>query len=147
MKGGAYGASAWTDGSESTFSFSSYRDPAPNATLAAYRRALESAAGDGLARDVLERAVVGAAGRDLRPMMPEEKGFIDFKRELYGVTDEMRRKKRADLLGLGSEALRTAAERLLAGWGDRTEVLISHGDDIESMKREQPALSVRQLQL
>lgn len=147
VKGGAYGASAWTDGSESTFSFSSYRDPAPNASLAAYRRALESVAGDGLDRDVLERAVVGAAGRDLRPMMPEEKGFIDFKRELYGVTDGMRRKKRADLLGLSPEDLRTAAERLLAGWEDRTEVLISHGDDIESMKRERPALSVRQLQL
>lgn len=147
VKGGAYGASAWTDGSESTFSFSSYRDPAPNATLAAYRGALESVAGDGLARDVLERAVVGAAGRDLRPMMPEEKGFIDFKRELFGVTDEMRRRKRADLLALDREDLRTAADRLLSGWKDRTEVLISHGDDIESLKRENPAFSVRQLQL
>ena len=147
VKGGAYGASAWTDGSESTFSFSSYRDPAPTASLAAYRRALESVAGDGLARDVLERAVVGAAGRDLRPMMPEEKGFIDFKRELFGVTDEMRRRKRADILALGREDLRAAAGRILSGWEDRTEVLISHGDDIESLKRENPAFSVRQLQL
>ncbi|MCK7503667.1 MAG: hypothetical protein MZV70_05820 [Desulfobacterales bacterium] len=37
VKGGAYGASAWTDGSESTFSFSSYRDPAPIASLKAFR--------------------------------------------------------------------------------------------------------------
>ncbi len=147
VKGGAYGASAWTDGSESTFSFSTYRDPAPNASLGAFRRALESVARGDLPRDVLERAVVGAAGRDLRPMMPEEKGFIDFKRELFGITDEMRRRKRADLLGLGAEELREAAGRLLAGWEDRTEVLISHGDDIESMKRERPAVSVRQLQL
>ncbi|HRZ90880.1 MAG TPA: hypothetical protein P5117_15470, partial [Spirochaetia bacterium] len=147
VKGGAYGASAWTDGSESTFSFSSYRDPAPAATRAAYRGALESVAGDGLARDVLERAVVGAAGRDLRPMMPEEKGFIDFKRELFGVTDEMRRRKRAELLALDREDLRAAAGRILSGWEDRTEVLISHEDDIESLKRENPAFSVRQLQL
>lgn len=147
VKGGAYGASAWTDGSESTFSFSSYRDPAPNASLDAYRGALESVAGDGPAPDILERAVVGAAGRDLRPMMPEEKGFIDFKRELFRVTDEMRRKKREDLLGLTRNDLRDAARRLLAGWKERTEVLISHGDDIESMKRTHPELSVRQLQL
>lgn len=147
VKGGAYGASAWTDGSESTFSFSTYRDPAPNASLGAFRRALEFVAQKNLPVDVLERAVVGAAGRDLRPMMPEEKGFTDFKRELFGITDEMRRRKRADLLGLTAEELREAAGRLLAGWEDRTEVLISHGDDIESMKREKPAVSVRQLQL
>ena len=147
VKGGAYGASAWTDGSESTFSFSSYRDPAPNASLKAYRASLEAAAADGLPSDTLERAVVGAAGRDLRPMMPEEKGFIDFKRELFGITDDMRRRKRADLLSLGARDLREAAVRLLDGWEGRAEVLISHGDDIESMKRENPALSVRQLQL
>lgn len=147
VKGGAYGSSAWSDGSESTFSFSSYRDPAPNGSFSAYRRVLQSVAGDDCPSDILERSVVGAAGRDLRPMMPEEKGFIDFKRELFGVTDEMRRQKRADILGLKGDQLREAAERLLAGWEDRTEVLISHEDDIESMKREHPALSVRQLQL
>jgi len=147
VKGGAYGASAWTDGSEATFSFSSYRDPAPNHSLEAYREALSLLARDGLERDALERAVVGATGRDLRPMMPEEKGFVDFRRELYGVTDEIRKRKRSDLLGIQAKDLKNAAFRILDTWASRTEVLISHQDDIESMKRKNPTTSIHQLRL
>ncbi|HSV55639.1 MAG TPA: insulinase family protein, partial [Magnetospirillaceae bacterium] len=147
VKGGAYGASAWTDGAESTFSFTTYRDPAPNASLSSFLLAIKSVASGSLDDETLDRAVVGAAGRDLRPMMPEEKGYVDFRRELYGVTDEMRRRKRADLLGLRTLDLRQAAERLESAWGGRSEVLISHADDVESMRREKPGVFVRPLQL
>lgn len=146
VKGGAYGASAWTDGSESTFSFSSYRDPSPNDSLTSFRKALELLTREPLDPESLERAVVGAVGRDLKPMMPEEKGFIDFKREIYGVSDEIRTRKRTDLLKISAEDLREAAARILAKWDERTEVLISHRDDIESMKRKNPATSTHQLQ-
>lgn len=147
VKGGAYGASAWTDGSESTFSFSSYRDPAPVSSLSAYRSALASLARKELEDRELERAVVGAAGRDLRPLMPEEKGLVDFKRELYGITDEIRRQKRSDLLRIRAADLRETAQRLLGNWDKRSEVLISHADDIKSMQQKNHAAVMHQVQL
>ncbi len=147
VKGGAYGASAHADGMERCFAFSTYRDPAPTASLGIFRRALETLAEGRMDRDGLERAVVGAAGRDLKPLSPEERGYGDFRRELYGLDDGLRAERRNTLLATGPDELRDAAGRLAGTWERRAVALISGADEIELMTRLEPDTVVRQLPL
>jgi len=72
-------------------------------------------------------------------MTPSEASYVDFRRELYGIADEDRQAKREALLATGAAELRDAAARLLDAWELRTEVLISSADEVESMKRANPA--------
>lgn len=132
VRQGAYGASAFTDGLEGMAVFSTYRDPKPLASLSYFGEALESLAlGRGLSAEAAEEAVVGAVGHDLKPLLPEERGLSDFRRELYGIDDEIRRKKREDLLATREIDLRSAAERLAKSQREASKVLISKAADVE----------------
>jgi Zn-dependent M16 (insulinase) family peptidase len=132
VRQGAYGASAFTDGLEGLAVFSTYRDPKPLASLSYFGEALESlASGRGLSAEAAEEAVVGAVGHDLKPLLPEERGLSDFRRELYGIGDEIRRKKREDLLTTGENDLKDAAERLAKAQREASNVLISKAADVE----------------
>lgn len=75
--------------------------------------------------------MVGAAGRDLKPLLPEERGFADWKRELYGIDDAMRREKREALLSTGKKELEAAAARLAASYAEASSVLISRAEDVQ----------------
>ncbi|MCX7024127.1 MAG: insulinase family protein [Spirochaetes bacterium] len=147
VKGGAYGASARADGMERVFSFSSYRDPSPVSSLATFWKGLEETAAGRFDTDELERAVIGSTGRDLKPLSPEERGFVDFRRELYGIGDELRRRRRGILLATAAHDVQRAADRLAAAWERRTIALISGAHDVELMRRDDPATVVRQLSL
>ncbi len=56
-----------------------------------------SPGGEGSESEV-EEAAIGAIGKELRPMLPEERGFVDFRRSLYGIGDEQRQAKRDAML-------------------------------------------------
>ncbi len=139
VRRGAYGAHCSADGAEGILGFGTYRDPSPRESFAVFRSALEWAASGKIDEELAEDAVIGSAGHDIRPMTPSEASYVDFRRELYGIADEDRQAKREALLATGAAELRDAAARLLDAWELRTEVLISSADEVESMKRANPA--------
>ncbi len=152
VRRGAYGASAWTDGLEGIACFSSYRDPRPVDALSFFGQALEAAEarfspGGAGTEDELEEAAIGAIGRELRPMLPEERGFVDFRRSLYGITDELRQAKRDAMLSAGAAEMAAAARRLSASYRSAEAVLISRAEDVQSMLRGHPDTQARELPL
>jgi Zn-dependent M16 (insulinase) family peptidase len=146
VRRGAYGAFASADGLEGVFTFSSYRDPKPVDSLAFFGEALALIAGGARSEEV-EEAAVGSAGRDLRPMLPEEKGLTDFKRELYGISDELRQTKRDALLAVKPADLARAAARLAEAYGKGSAVLISHAADVQLLRSAREGTRVTDLPL
>jgi presequence protease len=153
VKRGAYGASAWTDGLEGIFCFSSYRDPRPVDSLAFFGEALAETerrfgAGGAAAEAEVEEAAIGALGREQRPLLPEEKGFVDFRRYLYGIDDGMRQTKRDAMLAAQASDLAAAAERLAASYASSAQaVVISRSEDVEEFERANPHSSSRSFSL
>ncbi len=148
VRRGAYGASASADGLEGAFGLSSYRDPRPVDSLAFFGEALEGAArelGRAGAEDLVEEAAVGSVGRDLRPLLPEERGYVDFRRELYGIRDEHRQAKRDSLLAARAADVAKAAERIAVAYRDASAVLISGAEDVQLMSRDRSGVLVKEL--
>ncbi|MBL8968600.1 MAG: insulinase family protein, partial [Spirochaetaceae bacterium] len=135
VKRGAYGASCYGEPLEGAFLLSTYRDPSPVDSLVFFGEALRIAGSEGAAAAIdsgrAEEAVIGAAGKDVKPLLPEERGFYDWKRELYGIDDDLRRAKRAAILATGAPELRGAARRLAEAYGAATSVLISRAEDVQ----------------
>jgi Zn-dependent M16 (insulinase) family peptidase len=113
MKGGAYGAFASSRTTEGMFGFASYRDPHTAVTLNAFRNALEALAAETIPEEQIELAKVSMLGRELRPLTPRDAGYVDFRRRLYDITDELRQENRDLLRSVSSDEVRTVAEILL----------------------------------
>jgi hypothetical protein len=124
MKGGAYGAGLAIDGIEGAACFTSYRDPDPFASLGRFKEALRRAAVEALGAEELERCIIGTVARELKPLAPEEKGFVDFRRTLYSISDELRQAKREALLALRASDIVDAAARLDSRVGEAVAVVI-----------------------
>jgi Zn-dependent M16 (insulinase) family peptidase len=132
VKRGAYGASCYLEGLEGAAFFSTYRDPRPADSLGYFAEALERLSREGAGdSDAIEEAVVGTAGRDLKPLLPEERGLADFRRELYGITDAFRLAKRRALLETGPSEVKAAAGRLAEAFKSASAVLISRSEDVQ----------------
>ena len=100
MLGGAYGAFAMPYHTEGVFIFASYRDPNIVKTLQVYRDALVYGKEGSIADDQIEKAVIGTVGKDEKPLDPGDKGLVNFKRKLVGVTDEIRQGHRDAILSV-----------------------------------------------
>jgi hypothetical protein len=152
VKRGAYGASVWTDGLEGIACFSSYRDPRPVDSLSFFGEALRQAerrfgdAGASVEAEI-EEAAIGALGREQKPLLPEEKGFVDFRRFLYGISDEHRQVKRDAMLKAEASDLAQAAKRLSSSYTSAAMVLISRAEDVQLMRRDNPEAQLRELPL
>jgi Zn-dependent M16 (insulinase) family peptidase len=112
MKGGAYGAGASVSSLERVFTFSSYRDPNIARTFDSFRQALEAARAQPLSPEAFEQVLIGAVGREERPMAPGERGYTALKRALLAISDRMRQDRRDRLLASTPEDLAAAAGRL-----------------------------------
>lgn len=132
MKGGAYGAFASANGLEGLFGFSSYRDPNTLKTLDAFREALAFAFTADLEPQAYEQIVLGAAGREDRPMAPGEKGFVALKRHLLGIEDEQRQSRREALIDCSPAQLKAAAGRLLERFDDGVTAIVTHAEAVQS---------------
>lgn len=145
-KRGAYGASCHLEGLEGLAYFSTYRDPSPLDSLDFFGKALRDLALPASLDDAsVEEAVVGAAGHDIRPLLPEERGLADFRRELYGINDDLRRQKREALLDTKPIDIQRAAEALAESYLGASSVLISRAEDVQLCRRRQTGLRVENL--
>lgn len=139
MRGGAYGAFASISGLEAVFSFGSYRDPNIEKTLEAYGKSLEFMK-DSVSDNDLELALIGTVGKELRPLSPAESGIVSFKRDLLGITDAMRQKKRDFLLAITADDIREAATVLLSRWDEAVITVVSSTDALENASANVDAL-------
>lgn len=115
MKGGAYGAFAKPDSLEGIFSLATYRDPDPVRSLSAFHEILRDRGELVPDDDSLEKAVIGTFARETAPSSPADKGFADFLRHLYGVTEEHRLRRLENIVSLEAEETSAAARRLASG--------------------------------
>ena len=80
-------------------------------------------------------------------MLPEEKGFVDFRRSLYGIEDGHRQAKRDAMLAARGPEISAAAGRLATSYRSASSVLISRAEDVQSMSRGRPDTLVKELPL
>jgi len=140
VQGGAYGAFCSISLLEGTAVFSSYRDPRIARTLNAYRTALEQAA-NGIPKEFIEQAVISAVAKEVRPLVPSEKGTLGFKRALYGITDQFRRERREYLLSITEQDLQQCAESLLDQLNTTMAVVLANRSLVDIESRSMPELS------
>ncbi|MBN1698378.1 MAG: insulinase family protein [Spirochaetales bacterium] len=130
MKGGAYGASAQLFGTDGIFIFSSYRDPNITKTLRAFRDSLLAVRGKTLSSDQIEKAVIGTISKSEKPYTPAKLGYISFKRLLYGISDEIRQKRRDIILSTDHHSLASVSDRLLDAYDKGVSVVIADRQSI-----------------
>ncbi|MFP4374283.1 MAG: insulinase family protein [Spirochaetaceae bacterium] len=147
MKGGAYGAMAGTRALERVFSFASYRDPNIAETLERFGRGLRETAERGIDRASLDLAVISGVGRDSRPLSPGQKSIVSLKRALYGISDELRRHEREELLGVSEDAVREAARRLAERFAEVHASVMGSRAAVEEAAAEYPGFLEHTLEL
>jgi Zn-dependent M16 (insulinase) family peptidase len=125
MKGGAYGASAQLFGTDGIFIFSSYRDPNIRKTFNAFRDSLVRIRDKKIDEDQVEKAIIGTVSKSERPYTPDRLGYISFKRILYGISDEMRQKRRDTMLATDCASLARVSDELLQEYEKGKSVIIA----------------------
>ncbi|MBN1686877.1 MAG: insulinase family protein, partial [Spirochaetales bacterium] len=140
MRGGAYGVTAATNGVEMLFSLSSYRDPNIADTLDAYRAGFDWLISNGVSGEELEKAIIGIVGRELRPLSPGEKGIIGFRRRLYDISDDLRQRKRDELLASDAGQIREAARKLRENLEKACSVVMSGEEALSAVPGRYSAL-------
>lgn len=107
-KGGAYGGGAYHRSMEGLFGFYSYRDPNPVNTLGIMRNAARWAVDKKWSDRDLEDAKISVFQSVDAPVSVNEEGMGRF---LYGVDEEMKQRKREQLLDVTKEQVRHVAQK------------------------------------
>jgi hypothetical protein len=111
VQGGAYGGSSRFDLTSGNFSFLSYRDPNLLKTIDAYdgaSKALHAPVGE----NDLTRSIIGVIGDVDGYEFPDAKGYSSMWRFLTGTTDEIRQKRRDEILGTTQADFKQLAEAI-----------------------------------
>ncbi len=111
--GGAYGAFAHVDALSGRWTLCTYRDPNPQASLAAFDQCLEDAAKNGFDSETVEKAVAGTYSGAVQPRTPKGRGSAAFLRQLYLIDSKEALNNIRLLLSIKPEDLQKAARRLL----------------------------------
>lgn len=125
-KGGAYGGGAYSRALDGVFGFYSYRDPNPLNTIKimanAGRWAVDKQWSD---RDLEDAKISVFQGVDA-PRSVNEEGMSNF---LYEITDEMKQKRREQLLDVTKDQVREAAQKFIVdGLSKNSERLVFLGE-------------------
>ncbi|EGU84977.1 hypothetical protein HZS61_011948 [Fusarium oxysporum f. sp. conglutinans] len=109
-KGGAYGGGAYSRPLDGLFGFYSYRDPNPQNTLSIMRGAGQWAVDKKWSDRDLEEAKISVFQGVDAPKSVNQEGMGRF---LSGITEEMKQKKREQLLDVTKDQVREVAQRYL----------------------------------
>ena len=96
--GGCYGAFATAESLENIFSIATYRDPSPYESKEICANIFNNIDNWELDEIEFERVKTGCYSKEIQPRSPSSKGFIQFIRALYGITDQLRYDKLSTLL-------------------------------------------------
>lgn len=125
MKGGAYGVFVSPAGLDGSITFGSYRDPNITSTLEHFRQSLEWIAAGHITQEEIDLALISVIGKELKPLTPVEKSIIGMRRQLIGITDDIRINKRAYLMAVTPDDLMNFAAVVLHHFDDQSVVILS----------------------
>lgn len=125
--GGAYGVSSSLDLLEQLFVFTTYRDPRIAGSIADYLAALEALVRTPPEASSLEDALILIIGKEMRPLSPQQKAAVTFRRDLYGFTDDFRAHVRSLVRDVRPEDIATAAADILERMKVRSRTVILGG--------------------
>ena len=120
--GGAYGADASLDNMEQTVVITTYRDPNAAESFDEIVRALEET---DVTDEAVETAKMITFGRFLKPLSPGQKSTLSLRRFMYGISDEMRRKRRLLIRQVSVDDVIRAKERILGSMKDASLASLS----------------------
>jgi Zn-dependent M16 (insulinase) family peptidase len=140
VQGGAYGGFCRLDHRSGNFTFLSYRDPNLLETLDIYDQTptfLKRAEPD---KSELTRSIIGTIGDVDAYQLPDAKGYTSMERYLAGETDEIRQRRRDEILGASVTDFRAFADVLadLAAHGQ--VVLLGSEHAIQAVNARRPGL-------
>lgn len=124
VQGGAYGGFCRLDARTGMFSFLSYRDPNIKATIDAYDGAAAYLAKVSLSDEALTKDVIGMIGAMDSYQLPDTKGFSSALRMITGETDELRQRRRDEVLGATVKDFRELGDMLDAVRHNGTIVVV-----------------------
>ncbi|KAK5660161.1 hypothetical protein OQA88_13630 [Cercophora sp. LCS_1] len=107
-KGGAYGGGAYSRAFDGIFGFYSYRDPNPLNTIKIMQNAGRWAVDKEWSDRDLEDAKISVFQGVDAPRAVNEEGMSNF---LYGITEDMKQKRREQLLGVTKDQVREVAQK------------------------------------
>jgi Zn-dependent M16 (insulinase) family peptidase len=147
MEGGAYGAFSYPRNTDGLFLMGSYRDPNIVSTLRFFDEGLAVMETGNVNDSELDMAVIGAVGKEDRPIDPGEKGFVSLQRVLHGVTDDARQARRARLLAVNRASLAAAAHALRGRSAEGFTAVIASRAALQAAAADMPVLATRVLDL
>jgi Zn-dependent M16 (insulinase) family peptidase len=125
-KGGAYGGGAYANGLDGLFGFYSYRDPNPVNSMSIMRNAGQWAVNRMWSDRDLEEAKISVFQRVDAPRSVNEEGMSEF---LSGVTEDMKQRRREELLDVTKDEVREAAQTYIVdGLAKQSERLVLLGE-------------------
>jgi Zn-dependent M16 (insulinase) family peptidase len=128
-KGGAYGGGAYSRALDGIFGFYSYRDPNPTNTLTVMRAAGQWAVDRAWTERDLEEAKISVFQKVDAPKSVNSRGMDRF---LAGVTEEMKQRRREQLLDTTRDQIRDVAQRYLV------DGLARQAERVAFLGRKQP---------
>jgi Zn-dependent M16 (insulinase) family peptidase len=135
-KGGAYGGFALYSPEAGIFSFASYRDPHIAATLNVYRGAADFLLSDTVEDEDIKEAVLQVCSEIDKPDPPGPAARKAFYRRIVGISDEMRRRFKQNLLGITRQQVQQAAAAYLTrDHGPHAVAVISGSEQLEAANR------------
>jgi Zn-dependent M16 (insulinase) family peptidase len=146
VQGGAYGGFCVFDSLSGVFVYLSYRDPNLLQTVEAYDRAAAYLREHDLSQAEVERSIIGAVGTLDAYQLPDAKGYTSLLRYLTGETDELRQRRRDELLGATVADFRRFGAAL-EPLGERGRVVVVGGQPaFDAVNAARPGwLAVRKL--
>jgi Zn-dependent M16 (insulinase) family peptidase len=128
-KGGAYGGGAYSRALDGIFGFYSYRDPNPLNTINIMRNAGRWAVDKKWSDRDLEDAKISVFQGVDAPRAVNEEGMGQF---VYGITEEMKQKRREQLLDVTKDSVRDVAQKYIVDALDKqSERLVFLGEKRE----------------
>ncbi|MDD3790185.1 MAG: insulinase family protein [Sphaerochaetaceae bacterium] len=128
--GGAYGVTCSIDPLERLCAFTSYRDPRVTGTLDDFEKVLREVIEEGIEQDQLDAAIIATISSELRPISPQSRAFLAFRRALYHISDEYRSERRKTVLETTVEDLKEGASQILASLNTFKGVAIIGGEKV-----------------
>ncbi|NQT58930.1 MAG: insulinase family protein [Bacteroidetes bacterium] len=143
VHGGAYGAHAEVNLLEGLFTMSSYRDPRIAGSYQDFTASLQGMANGDFSISLVEKSIISLISRDLKPLTPREKSMLGFRRSMFGITDELRQRRRDEFFAMTKDTISQAAETLLAAYesGDSASVTIAGQELVDANLKKFPKLS------
>lgn len=134
MENGAYGVGASVNGMEGILTFTSYRDPSIEGTQNSFRESLKYIIDGNITEDELFKAVLNSIGKEIKPLSPGEKGHVNMRRLIYGLSDEVRQQNREIMLKTSVKDIVKAAERLYKNYDRVSRASMCGNEALESYR-------------